>query len=580
MKLKTTCLALLALCSSAVSAADAPSLKSVSEAFFADQAKASPSWATSMGWHQYDAKLDDVTKAAHAANVKRLEAVLAKVNALDEAKMSQVEKDDKAIFAAWIGGQLFEEKTIQMWRRNPDQYVGLGLSAINALVTRSFAPQADRLKLVIARENAIPKMLKDAEALLSDVPPVYIDMALENLEGAVSFLKVNIPDAFPEVKDAESKRSGDGRAAANLKAELAASTEKSVAAFEAYKTALEKMKPTARGQFALGRDKFIGILKADLIDATPEQVLAAGEAQLAKDRAAFDEVSKQIDAAHPENAFDDIGADHPPASALISTARDQLAGLRKFIEDHHIITLPYQLMPEVRETPDFQRAFVFGEMDWPGAFETKATESYYYITPPDAKDSPEEQEKFMRLWNRPLLQNLSVHEALPGHFTQGLYLKAHQDWSMIRKAIQSYTATEGWAHYTEQMMLDEGLSAGSAPAKLAQLSDALLRDCRLVDSIKMHVQNMSLDDAVKTMKDRCAVPDAEAFKEARRGVEDPGYFSYTVGKLEILKLREDVKAKEGANFSLQSFHDRFLGAGLVPVNIIRREILGQDGPSL
>lgn len=568
MKLKTTCLALLAFCSSAVSAADAPSLKSVSEAFFADQAKASPSWATSMGWHQYDSKLDDVTKAAHAANVKRLEAVLAKVNTLDEAKMSQVEKDDKAIFVAWIGGQLFEEKTIQMWRRNPDQYVGLGLSAINALVTRSFAPQADRLKLVIARENAIPKMLKDAEALLSDVPPVYIDMALENLEGAVSFLKVNIPDAFPEVKDAK------------LKAELAASTEKSVAAFEAYKAALEKMKPTAKGQFALGRDKFTGILKADLIDATPEQVLAAGEAQLAKDRAAFDEVSKQIDPAHPENAFDDIGADHPPAKELISTARDQLAGLRKFIEDHHIITLPYQLMPEVRETPDFQRAFVFGEMDWPGAFETKATESYYYITPPDAKDSPEEQEKFMRLWNRPLLQNLSVHEALPGHFTQGLYLKAHQDWSMIRKAIQSYTATEGWAHYTEQMMLDEGLSAGSAPAKLAQLSDALLRDCRLVDSIKMHVQGMSLDDAVKTMKDRCAVPDAEAFKEARRGVEDPGYFSYTVGKLEILKLRQDVKAKEGANFSLQSFHDRFLGAGLVPVNIIRREILGTDGPSL
>jgi len=568
MKLKTTCLALLALWSGAVSAADAPTLKSVSEAFFAEQAKASPSWATSMGWHQYDSKLDDVTKAAHAANVKRLEGVLASVNALDEQKMSPVEKDDKAIFVAWIGGQLLEEKTIQMWRRNPDQYVGLGLSAVNSLVTRSFAPQADRLKLVIARENAIPKMLKDAEALLADVPPVYIDMALENLEGAVQFLKVNIPDAFPEVKDAK------------LKAELAVSTEKSVAAFEGFKAALEKMKPNAHGQFALGREKFTGILRADLIEATPEQVLAAGEAQLARDRAAFDEVSKQIDAAHPENAFDDIGADHPPASALISTARDQLAGLRKFIEDHHIITLPYPLMPEVRETPEFQRAFVFGEMDWPGAFETKATESYYYITPPDAKDSPEEQEKFMRLWNRPLLQNLSVHEALPGHFTQGLYLKAHQDWSMIRKAIQSYTATEGWAHYTEQMMLDEGLSAGSAPAKLAQLSDALLRDCRLVDSIKMHVQGMSLDDAVKTMKDRCAVPDAEAFKEARRGVEDPGYFSYTVGKLEILKLREDVKAKEGANFSLQSFHDRFLGAGLVPVNIIRREILGVDGPSL
>lgn len=567
MKLMTTCAMLLAFCAGAASA-QPPSLKSISESYFAENAKASPSWATSMGWHQYDAKLDDVTPAAHKAAIKREKDALAAVGALDDAKLSLLERDDKAIFTAWLKGQLLEDETIQMWRRNPDQYVGMALNAVNALVDRDFASQEERLKLVIARENAIPKMLKDAGALLSDVPPVYIDIALENLEGAVQFLKTNIPDAFPEVKDA------------HLKAELAASTKRSVAAFETYKAKLVKMKPDAHGQFALGRDKFIGILRADLIDATPEQVLAAGEAQLAKDRAAFDAVSKEIDPAHPEKALDDIGDDHPSAKELIPTARNQLAGLRQFIIDHHIITLPFQLLPEVRETPEFQRAVVFGEMDWPGPFETKATESYYYITPPDPKDSPEEQEKFLRLWSKALLQNLSVHEALPGHFTQGLYLKAHQEWSMIRKAIQSYTATEGWAHYTEQMMLDEGLSAGDPKARLAQLSDALLRDCRLVDSVKMHVQGMSLDDAVKTMKEACAVPDSEAFKEARRGVSDPGYFSYTVGKLEILKLRDDVKAREGANFSLQNFHDRFLSAGLIPINIIRREILGQDGPSL
>lgn len=567
MKLMTTCAMLLAFCAGAASA-QAPTLKSISESYFAEQAKASPSWATAQGWHQYDDQLDDVTPAAHQAAIKREQDALAAVAALDDAKLSPMDRDDKAIFVAWLKGQLLEDETIQMWRRNPDQYVGLALGAVNALVDRDFAPLDERLKLTVARENAIPKMLKDAQALLSDVPPVYIEMALENLDGAVEFLKVNIPQAFAEIKDP------------NLKAELAASTRKSVAAFAGFKAALVKMKPKAHGQFALGRDKFIGILQSDLIDATPEQVLAAGEAQLARDRAAFDQVSKQIDPAHPEKALDDIGADHPPAKELISTARDQLAGLRKFITDHHIITLPFQLLPEVRETPEFLRASTFGAMDWPGPFETRATESYYYITPPDPKESPEEQEKFMRLWSRPLLQNLSTHEALPGHFTQGLYLKAHQDWSMIRKAIQSYTATEGWAHYSEQMMLDEGLSAGDPKARLAQLSDALLRDCRLVDSVKMHVQGMSLDDAVKTMKDRCAVPDAEAFKEARRGVSDPGYFSYTVGKLEILKLRDDVKAKEGANFSLQNFHDRFLGAGLIPINIIRREILGVDGPSL
>jgi uncharacterized protein (DUF885 family) len=545
-----------------------PSLASVSDRFFAAQYKASPSFATSMGIHDFDGELDAVDAKAHQNGVQRLLVAVSEVEALDPAKMSPRDQDDRLIFLAWLQGQLLEETTIQMWRRNPDQYVGLALSAINGLVTRSFAPPEDRLKRVVARERQVPRMLKQATLVLSNMPPIYIEMALENLDGAVAFLQHNIPDAFASVKDDRLQR------------DLAASTKQAVAAFGQFRSFLLKQKPTAHGQFALGRDAFVGLLRADLVTATPEQVLAAGEAQLARDRTDYDAVSKQIDPAHPERAFDDIGADHPSAVALIPTARDQLAGLRRFIEEKHIVTLPFPLLPEVRETPDFQRAMVFGEMDWPGPFETIATESYYYITPPDSKASPAEQEKFLQLWNRPMLQNLSVHEALPGHFVQGLYLKAHPEWSTIRKAIQSYSATEGWAHYSEQMMLDAGLSAHDPRARLAQLSDALLRDCRLVDSIKMHVEGMTLEEATATMRDRCAVPEAEAYKEARRGTEDPGYYSYTLGKLEIQKLRRDVEAAEGATFSLQHFHDRFLSAGLVPISIIRREILGQDGPSL
>jgi uncharacterized protein (DUF885 family) len=558
--------ALFGICGSAFAAESG--LTAISEAFFAEQFKASPSFATAMGIHGHDGELDNVDKAAHQANVKRLQDALTKIQALDPSKMSPTERDDRAIFAGWINGQLLEERTVQMWRHNPDLYVGLGLSAVNGLVTRSFAPPAERLRLVISRERQLPRLLRDAKANLRDIPPIYIDMALENLDGAVEFLQQNIPDAFSDVGDAA------------LKKDLAVSTKASVKAFTDFRAYLLTEKPKAHGNFAIGRDAFIGLLRADLVEATPEQVLAAGEAQLARDRAAFDKISAEIDPAHPAQAFDDIGADHPDSAHLIPTARDQLAGLRRFIEEKHIVTLPFPLAPEVKETPAFQRAMVFGEMDWPGPFETKATESYYYITPPDEKDTQAAQDKFMTLWNRPMLQNLSVHEALPGHFTQGLYLKAHPEWSMIRKAIQSYSTTEGWAHYSEQMMLDEGLSAGDVKVRLAQLSDALLRDCRLVDSIKMHVQGMSLEEATRTMLDRCAIPESEAYKEARRGTEDPGYYSYTLGKLEIQKLRQDVEKEEGASFSLQHFHDRFLGAGLVPVNIIRREILGKDGSSL
>jgi uncharacterized protein (DUF885 family) len=562
MKRILMCLALTCVVSGAVAAEPAANLTSISESFFKQAFKANPSWATSMGVHDYDDQLDHVDHAAHAAAVTRLEATLARVDALEPAHLTPIERDDREVFTAWLKGQLLEEKIIQMWQRNPDNYVGLGLSAVNSLVTRSFAPLEARLALVIARERQFPRMLKEAKANLRDMPPVYIDVALEDLVGAKSFLKDNVPDAFAEVANPK------------LKAELASSTKQSVAALADFEAFLTAHKATANGHFKLGRDAYISLLQVDLIANWPEELLALGEAQLARDRAAFDETSKQIDPEHPERALDDIGSDHPSAKDLIPTARDQLAGLRKFIEDHHIITLPFPLMPKVEETPAFQRAVVFGELDWPGPFETKATESYYYITPPDEKDTPEAQEKFLTLWSHALLQNLSVHEALPGHFVQGLYLKAHPEWSIIRKAISSYTATEGWAHYTEQMMLDEGLSAGDPKAKLAQLSDALLRDCRLVDSIKLHVEGITLEEATQIMRDRCAIPDAEAFKEARRGTLDPGYLSYTFGKLEILALREDVKRKEGADFSLQRFHDRFQSAGLVPVPIIRREILG------
>jgi uncharacterized protein (DUF885 family) len=173
-----------------------------------------------------------------------------------------------------------------------------------------------------------------------------------------------------------------------------------------------------------------------------------------------------------------------------------------------------------------------------------------------------------------------VHEALPGHYVQYLYMHANPGWSLVRKTGHSYTATEGWAHYSEQMMVDQGLSNHDPKLHLAQLQDALLRDCRLIDSVEMHTHGMSLADATKLMANECFQPPQVAYKEARRGTGDPGYFSYTLGKLMILKLRADTEAKEGKAFTLAHFHDRFQNAGTVPLKIIRREILGVDGPLL
>jgi uncharacterized protein (DUF885 family) len=568
MKLLPKAAALAASLLAGTAAHASPGYTAIVQGWVDAEAASHPVAATALGLHQGDARMDAVSPAFHASEIQRLHATLTQLAALKAASLTAAQRDDREILAAEIGGELLEEEHVQQWRHNPDTYVSLVTNGPYSLIARNFAPAAARLRDAIAREAAIPAIFAAARQNLTDMPPVFIDIALEDVDGAATFLGHDLPDAFGGVKDAAAQ------------AALHASTQKAVAACQDFASWLRAQKPNAHGSFVLGAANYRRLLDADLIDLTPDQVLAAGRAQLQKDRTDFLAASRVVDPAKPADALAVVGADHPDAAQLISTARDQLAMLQDFIKAHRIIDLPGQDLPKVAETPPFQRAIVFGEMDPPGPFETHATQAYYYITPPDATKSRAEQDQYLAYFNNALLLNLGVHEALPGHFTQYLYLRANPDWSLVRKTGHSYTATEGWAHYSEQMMQQQGLLDHSPKLHLAQLQDALLRDCRLVASVQMHLHGMSLADAAKMMADTCFQPPPVAYKEARRGTSDPGYFSYTLGKLMILKLRSDVQAKEGPAFTLAHFHDRFLDAGLVPLKIIRREIMGQDGPLL
>ena len=551
-----------------LAAAAPPDYTAAVAEYFRGEYAAHPTEATALGLHFGDSRLDDMSAAAHAADAARLHASLARLQAIPASSLTAMERDDRDVLAGQIGGALLELETMQQWRHNPAIYVDLATNSVYEIIERDFAPLRSRLDSAIAREQQLPAMLAEARKNLTNMPPVFIDIAQEELAGATGFIGHDVPEAFAAIKDAAAR------------AKLADATKAVLSAFAAYKTWLTAEKPHAHGSFILGRDTLQRLLAADLVTATPEQVLAAGRAQLAKDSAAFQQASRAVDPQSPAHALDVLGQDHPDGAHLISTAREGLAELQRFIETKKIVTLPSNDLPVVAETPPFSRALVFGEMDPPGPYETHATTAYYYITPPDLTESKADQEKYLAYFNRTLLENLSVHEALPGHFVQFLFSKSHPQWSDIRKTAHSYTATEGWAHYTEQMMPDEGLGAGNPKLRLAQLQDALLRDCRLVASISMHTSAMSLAQAADMMGKQCFQPRDVAYKEARRGTSDPAYFSYTLGKLEILKLRGDVQAKEGPAFTLAHFHDRFLSAGLVPINIIRREILGQEGPAL
>ncbi|CAI9121462.1 DUF885 domain-containing protein [Brytella acorum] len=539
-------------------------LEALEAAHYKAEWAASPTGATQAGIHTYDDRLDDVSDAFRATQVARLHREYAALAALETSGLSQAQRDDREVLMGIISGQLTLEEKIRPFRRMPAQYVDLATGALYSLASRDFAPASDRLRNVLAREAAIPALLKQAEAQIGDVPAVYLEIARADLEGAIQFVGGNIPEAFAAVHDPA------------LQSRLKAETRRTLAALARYGVYLEHLKPS--GTFALGRDTIRALLAADLVDLPIDSLIAAGRAQLDRDRTAFLATEREIDPAHPDHALDEVRADHPRPETLLPMVKAQLKGLQDYVLARKLVTLPSHALPDVIDTPSFERSLLVAAMDWPGPFETKATTAFYDVTPPEKTWTKARTEELLRDLNRPALLNITVHEVMPGHFTQGLYRSAHPEWSLVRKAASSYATTEGWAHYTEQMMVEQGL--GDARLRLMQLQDALLRDCRFLASFGMHTQGMSLADATTMMRQQCFQSPGMAYKEARRGTADPGYYSYTLGKLMILHLREDMRKAKGPRFSLQAFHDGFLGSALVPVRIIRREMTGRDEPLL
>jgi hypothetical protein len=285
--------------------------------------------------------------------------------------------------------------------------------------------------------------------------------------------------------------------------------------------------------------------------------------------------------------LDQLGAMHPAPDKLIPTFTATFDGLVDFIRSHHIVTIPSDVRPIVEETPPFMRATTFASMDTPGPFEKHATEAYFNVTLPDPSMTPTQVEGFMHAFNMGTVISTAVHEAYPGHYVQFLWVP--QAPSRVRKLLGATTNVEGWAHYCEQMMLDEGYGQPGQGAKdereskflrLGQLQDALLRNARFIVGIEMHTGKMSFDQAVDFFQKEGYQSKESALVETKRGTTDPTYLYYTLGKLEIMKLREDLKKKQGSDFLLEEFHNNFLRQGFPPVKIVREALLGDDSPTL
>ena len=338
--------------------------------------------------------------------------------------------------------------------------------------------------------------------------------------------------------------------------------------------------PRSQGDFRIGAENYRNkLLYDEMVDTPLDRLLAVGYEDLHRNQAELKRVAAQIDPNRSAEAIlQDLENDHPTADKLLGSFRDVLGGLRDFIETKHIVTIPSKVAPIVEETPPFMRALTSASMDTPGAYEKVAKEAFFNVTLPDPSWPAKDVDEYLQGFNRGTIVSTAVHEAYPGHYIQFLWVPSAT--SKVRKLMGCGSNAEGWAHYTEQMMLDEGYGNGDLKLRLGQLQDALLRDARYIVGIQMHTGTMTMEQAIEFFVQEGHQVRPTAEKEAKRGTSDPTYLVYTLGKLEILKLREDYKAMKGGKYTLQEFHDAFLQQGTPPVKIVRKALLGNDSPVL
>ena len=549
------------------------------EEFF-DQAyfKFRPTEGTNDGFHQYDSILEDYSRAEVDRQIEALRRFEKRVSAFDPKGLDETQAADREIVLSTIRGDLLTLEVIRPWENNPDLYsAGISRSAF-AIMSRKFAPPDERLRRLVEREKQMPAVFAAARQNLRNPPKIYTEIALEQIPEIIGFFEKDVPAAFIDATNLE------------IKSNFAKCNADVIAALQSYEQWLKSdLLPRSRGDFRIGAETFSKkLLYEEMVDTPLDRLLEIGLANLHKNQAEFSRLAKEVDPNKtPRQVLEMLYKIHPAPDQLLQTFRDTFSGLIAFIQEKHIITLPSDLRPILEETPPFERATTFASMDTPGPYEKVATEAYFNVTLPGPHDSPEEIEGRMAEFNRGTIVSTSVHEAYPGHFVQFLWVP--QAPTKVRKLLGASTNAEGWAHYCEQMMLDEGYgqpgvgakdSADARWVRLGQLQDALLRNARFVVGIEMHRGRMTFDQAVEYfVKEGYQTPQG-ALVETKRGTADPTYLYYTLGKLEILKLREDVKKKQGAAFSLQKFHDDFMKQGFPPIPIVRRAMLGDNSPAL
>ncbi|MEW5852836.1 MAG: DUF885 domain-containing protein [Myxococcota bacterium] len=525
------------------------------EGYLTDTLEEAPAYARSLGLHEYDGKVMPVGPAAVSARVARAQAHLKRLTEVDWSTLPDPQRLDLELTQLHAQQTVFALQDRLEHRRvlfYGDQF------DVSSYLVRDYAPLQERVEALIRHLDAA---VANTDAVLNSLDLVqarsHLITAKIISEGTLEYLSGDVVELSGPALQQD----------AGLKARFERSHGAAIAQVRRVMAWIEQALPKANEDFRLGETLLLRMLQVNeglKTDLTSLRRMA--EEDFTRNRAAFEEVARRI---APDKDVMSVVAmvanERVPQEQLLDVAQKQLDDLRAFIEENDVITIPSADRATVAVTPPFMR-YNSAFLDPAGPFE-KAKTSYYYITPPDPSWPPEKQLGYLPYYGD--LLATSIHEVYPGHFVQALHLDRAP--SRAQKVFGSYAFSEGWAHYTEQMMLDAGFGGGQDRLRLGQLSNALLRNCRFLATLGLHVDGLSVDQAQRLFQEKCFVDEGNAQQQANRGTYDPGYLSYTLGKLQILGLREKFFAKRNTR-SLREFHDWLLSFGGAPLALIEKRL--------
>jgi hypothetical protein len=526
--------------------------------------ESNPTAATFDGIHEFDDLLDDFSRTGIDSQTQALAGFARRLASISNDSLTAIERIERPMVAAHIQSKLHDLEQVRGWERNPQIYGEMLGASLAGQALFEYAPAEERARRVLSKLRQTPKLVQAARDNIKEPPGIFVKKGLQTLRGALRFIDVDLPKAFADVDDL------------GLLSDLADAQTEASDAIKGYVDYLENdLGPKSRASFRLGPERLAKKFRLEEgLELPLGRLLDIGLRELGMVQEEFRRAASKIDRGDPVDVWRRVKETRLATDGIVNAAQRQVSALATFIERKDLVSLPSGEPVIAAPTPEFFR-WTGASMWTPGPFEPRPTRAYYYLTEADPAWSDEQKAEHYKDLNLPTLWSISIHEVYPGHFLHFQHLRHVESRARKSLLMASCAMVEGWAHYCEHMMIEAGFEKQDPAVHLGQLAESLIRIARLIVAIRLHAEDLSVEQGVRFFRDEAFVEESTARREAERGTFDPGYGVYTLGKLMLLKLREDYKAHVGDTFSLRSFHDTLLRNGVATIPVHRQLLLGE-----